>query len=164
MNPTATTPELRIGVRDLEAQDYLGKRLHADLGTVGQAVSQAFGELYERIEETGATPSGPPFTIPAEPAMGAIDIEVGAPCRVAPEPAPGQHRGRLEACAAAVAIHRGPYDEVGGVYSALFQWVGSHGYRPAGRPREVYLNGPDEVRSPADYVTEVVLPVSEIRR
>lgn len=163
MNTTATTPELKIEVRDLAAQEYLGKRLHADLTTVGQAVSAAFGELYQRIAEASATPAGPPFTIPAEPAMGAMDIEVGAPCRTAPEPAPGQHRGRLEACKAAVAIHRGPYDQVGKVYGALFEWAGSHGYRPAGRPREVYLNGPDEVRSPADYVTEIVLPVSEIR-
>ena len=39
-------------------------------------------------------------------------------------------------------------------------WIAQHGYRPAGAPREVNLNGPDEVKSPDDYITEPVVPLA----
>ena len=148
-------------MRDLPAQDYLGKRFPSAVGSVGSEVQAAFAGLYETISSNGATPTGPPFLMASQPTLrGKMDIEVGAPCAPVPAPGAGQHRGRLEAGKAAVAVFRGPYDQIGPIYTALYEWAGRNGHRPAGPPREVYLNSPDEVSGPADYLTEVILPIA----
>lgn len=162
-NPVDSAPMVagivKIEIRDVAGQDYLGKRFTSALESVGGDVQAAMRELYQRIESAGSAPSGPPFLITSQPDRGSMSLEAGAPCAPVPEPAGGQHRGRLEPGKAAVALYRGPYDKIGPVYGAIFEWSARQGRRPAGAPREVYLNGPDEVASAADYLTEVVLPV-----
>jgi effector-binding domain-containing protein len=152
--------ELSVEVKDRPAQDYLGKRFTSSSATVGQGVQQAFTELYACITEAKTTPTGPPFLIASEPAGDTMEIEVGAPCSPVPEPTAGLYRGRLEACRAAVTVHRGPYEEIGPTYPRLFGWVAEHGHRPVGQAREVYLNGPDEVATPAEYLTELIVPIA----
>lgn len=156
-----TLPQAELGVdlKDLPAQDYLGKHFTSGLESIGPLVQEAFAELYACISEARSSPTGPPFLIASEPVGGAMEIEVGAPCRPVPAPASGLHRGQLEAGRAAVAVHRGPYEEIGPVYARLLTWVTDHGYEPAGRPREVYLNGPGEAASPADYMTQLIVPI-----
>jgi effector-binding domain-containing protein len=148
-----------VVVKDLPAQDYLGQRFTSKLTTVGRDVQAAFAHLYGRIQEAGATPSGPPFLIASQPARGAMEVEVCAPCIPVPEPAPGMHAGRIESGRAAVLLHRGSYEAIGGAYEQVFEWIGRNGYSAAGAAREVYLNGPAEAPSPNDYLTEVVVPV-----
>ena len=58
-------------------------------------------------------------------------------------------------------MHVGPYPDVGGAYQALMGWIQAHGHETAGPPREIYLNGPDEVSDPAQLRTEVLWPISE---
>ncbi len=166
-NPAATAPApsihvaVQVEVRDLPAQEYLGKRFTSAVGSVGTDVQAAFAGLYARIGSTGAAPTGPPFLIASQPTLqGKMEIEVGAPCAPVPEPEAGQHKGRLEAGKAAVAMFRGPYDQISPVYSALYEWAATNQHRPAGPPRETYLNGPDEATTPADYLTEVILPIA----
>ena len=151
---------IKTEVRDLPAQEYLGKSFTSPLATVGHAVQEGLASLFERMQVVGAVPAGPPFLIASQPIAGSMGLEVGVPCVAVPEPAPGQHRGRLAAGKAAVAVFRGPYDQIGPVYSTLFEWVAKQGFRPAGSPRETYLNGPDEVAGPEEYLTEVVLPIA----
>ena len=152
--------ETEVEIKDLPGQEYLGTRFTAALGSIGPEVVAAFTTLYGRLQDSGSVATGPPFLIAAPPEQGRLQVEVGAPCSPVPEPAPGQHRGRLLPGKAAVTRHRGPYDQIGGVYTALFEWAARTGHRPAGNPREVYLNSPDEVASPADFLTEVILPIS----
>ncbi|MGZ5944766.1 MAG: GyrI-like domain-containing protein [Isosphaeraceae bacterium] len=152
--------ELDVELKDLPAQDYLGKTFTASGPAVGQGVQKAFVELYACIGAAGATPSGPPFLTASEPVGGSMEIEVGAPCSPVPEPAAGLHRGRLEAGRAAVTVHRGPYEQISGVYPRLFAWVAEHGHQPAGRPREIYLNGPAEVSKPEEYLTQLLVPIA----
>lgn len=147
-------------MKHLGAQEYLGKRFSSSLGSVGPEVASAISGLYLRIQDSGAVPAGPPFLVAGQPSGGRMEIEVGAPCAPVPEPAPGQHRGHLEASTAAVTRHRGPYDTIGPLYAALFEWAARNGYRPAGNPREVYLNSPSNAASPADYLTELILPIA----
>lgn len=152
--------ELDVELKDLPAQDYLGKRFTASGPAVGQGVQKAFAELYACIGAAGATPVGPPFLTASEPAGGTMEIEVGAPCSPVPEPAAGLHRGRLEAGRAAVTLYRGPYEKISDVYPRLFAWVAEHGHQPAGKPREIYLNGPAEVSKPEDYLTQLQVPIT----
>lgn len=152
--------ELSVELKDLPAQDYLGKRFTASAAAIGRGVQEAFAELYACIGAAKATPTGPPFLTAAEPVGDTMEIEVGAPCSPVPEPTADLYRGRLEACRAAVTLHRGPYEEIGPVYPRLFAWVTGHGHQPVGKAREVYLNGPDEVSTPVEYLTELMVPIA----
>jgi DNA gyrase inhibitor GyrI len=160
MDTASKQLELSIELRDLPAQDYLGKRFTASGAAIGPAVKEAFVELYACIAAAKAAPTGPPFLMAGEPAGDTMEMDVCAPCAPVPEPAPGLYHGRLEACRAAVTVHRGPYEEIGPVYPRLFAWVSEHGHRPMGKPREVYLNGPDEVATPDEYLTELIVPIA----
>lgn len=160
MTTAAKTAEVAsVEVKELPAQDYLAERFTAELTLIGHEVQAAFARLYGRIAEAGSTPSGPPFLIASQPANGVMEVEVGAPCTPVPEPASGMRAGRLEAGPAAVLVHRGPYEQIGQAYDRVFEWIGRNGHSPAGAPREVYLNGPAEVQSPSDYLTEIIVPV-----
>jgi effector-binding domain-containing protein len=60
-----------------------------------------------------------------------------------------------------MTLHVGPYDALGEAYSAVTRWIGERGLAIAGPFRERYLNAPDEVSSPAEYRTEIQVPVVE---
>lgn len=155
-----TTDALKVEIKELPAQEYLGRRFVAALDSVGHDVQEGFGLLYKRISEARSRPAGPPFLIASQPSGGVMEIEVGAPCDPVPAPPEGMHAGRLDGGPSAVLLYRGPYDKIGPVYGRLFAWIAEHGHRPAGPPREVYLNGPDQVRSADEYITELVVPIT----
>ena len=60
----------------------------------------------------------------------------------------------------AVAVHRGPYENLKHTYVALIgQWIPQHGYRLGSLPAfEIYRNSPDRTK-PENLITEVHVPV-----
>lgn len=58
----------------------------------------------------------------------------------------------------AFLLHRGPYEELGIAYHALFAWTQQRGHVQRAAMREIYLNDPAEVDA-QDLLTEVILPV-----
>jgi effector-binding domain-containing protein len=154
----AAPASLEVHIRGLLPQPYLGKRFRAPLGDVGPRVQQGYAELFAKLGAARVAPMGPPFVIASAPQQGAMDIELGVPC--AAPPAGGDlYAGTLPGGRAAVTTHRGPYDAIGPTYEALSAWIAANGHTPAGPPREVYLNGPGDVASPDEYLTELVWPI-----
>lgn len=60
---------------------------------------------------------------------------------------------------AACVLHKGPYSELRGAYAAVFRWIDGNGYEAAGNPRESYIDGIWNEGDPADWLTEVQVPV-----
>ncbi len=56
-------------------------------------------------------------------------------------------------------LHVGPYEALGGAYDAVTDWIRGRGFELAGPMRERYLNGPGDNVTPAEYRTEVEIPV-----
>lgn len=54
-------------------------------------------------------------------------------------------------------VYRGPYENIGEAYKALFDWLGERGLKAKTPSREIYLKGPGMVlpRSPKKFVTEI---------
>jgi DNA-binding transcriptional MerR regulator len=65
----------------------------------------------------------------------------------------------LEPVQAACVYHRGPYDGVGAAYAFALNWVEQNGYRVAGLARECYIDGIWNKPDPADWLTEIQIPV-----
>jgi DNA-binding transcriptional MerR regulator len=61
--------------------------------------------------------------------------------------------------AAACVMHKGPYSELRGAYAAAFKWIDDNGCLPCGNPRESYIDGIWNRKDPAEWLTEVQVPM-----
>lgn len=119
----------------------------------------AFPELFAHVGAHEIVATGHPFVIYHAFGPDGIDAEVGVPIA---GPAATTERIRAHTLPAATVVrtlHVGPYETLSGAYDALQQWITDHGYLAAGPHRERYLTGPDLEVPPAEYRTELDLPV-----
>lgn len=59
-------------------------------------------------------------------------------------------------------FYRGAYDEAAGdAYAYIMTYAEENGYKPAGLPRECYIDGIWNKESPDEWLTEVQLPIEE---
>lgn len=126
-----------------------------------------FARLYAWITEHELKATGAPmaiyFNIPEDPDGADADweLQVSLKEEVA-DAAPGDSGIGLKqnpAMMVVSAIHKGPYESVLPTYQALWAWVEDNGYELVGPPAERYLNGPDDVSSADEYMTEIIMPI-----
>ncbi|HQO08625.1 MAG TPA: MerR family transcriptional regulator [Clostridiales bacterium] len=60
---------------------------------------------------------------------------------------------------AACIYHRGPYENFGRTYSAVFKWIEDNKLEIIGQPRESYIDGCWNKEDPNDWLTEIQVPV-----
>ena len=60
---------------------------------------------------------------------------------------------------AACVLHKGPYSGLRQAYAAVFKWIDENGYIPADNPRESHIDGIWNKEDPADWLTELQVPV-----
>ena len=117
--------------------------------------SGAFAEL---MAFAGEAISGPPAARYHRVDRGVVDVEVVFPVR-ASVPVHGRVKlVQLEAGPAVQVRHIGSYEDLRPTYASIQEWLKSHHAGPAGPPREIYLTGPKDVRSPEEHITLVVQP------
>lgn len=119
----------------------------------------AFGELAGYLDEQAAQLTGPPFARYYSVSESAVDVEAVFPCD---RGLPGRGRIRLIELlpsAAAQVLHVGPYQDLRRAWAAIEAWLAEHHSQRTDAPREVYLNGPDDVSSPAEFQTLVIQPI-----
>jgi len=148
-----------ITEKELAPQLALTHRLRVTMPTIAERVGAGFGVLMEHAAKTGAHWAGPPFILYPQSCEDEFEIVICMPVvtgatageDVALEEIPG---GRV-----ATTTHIGPYRAVGQAHTALQKWMTDNGCRPAGMPREIYLNDPAEVPE-AELLTEVDWPIA----
>ena len=148
-----------IQFTQIPAQPALVVSKRASLANVGERMHEAFTQLMEHVQSTGATVTGPPFSIYSEMPSEDFTFLTGIP--VAPGVTAGENveLQELPGGEAAVLVHRGPYDTLAASYERLTAWVESSGRTPAAPPREVYLNDARTV-SPPELLTQLVMPLA----
>ena len=60
---------------------------------------------------------------------------------------------------AACVLHKGPYSTIGMAYGAVMKWIEENGYEVVGLPRESYIDGVWNKETPAEWLTEIQIPV-----
>jgi DNA-binding transcriptional MerR regulator len=63
---------------------------------------------------------------------------------------------------AACVMHKGPYSELRAAYAAVFKWIDENGYAATDNPRESHIDGIWNREDPAEWVTEVQVPVGRL--
>lgn len=62
---------------------------------------------------------------------------------------------------AACLLHKGPYSTIGNTYAKAMRWIQDNGYEMSDNPRESYLDGIWNKEDPAEWLTEIQVPVRE---
>jgi len=124
-------------------------------------VGELFGELFGCIGQLQVRPIGPTILIMYDPEFREqdVDVEVAIPvAQAVPAGTPLRDRILPEVQAACV-VYQGAYDGIGAAYNAVMAWLEPNGYKIAGPCRENYLHSPGDTTDPAQYVTEIQVPV-----
>ena len=143
-----------------EAQPMLAIRETSTMEELPERLGPLFGEVAGFLQRNGEQPAGMPFTIYHEVGGDTtLDFESGMPVA---SPVAGEGRiraGELPAARVAAVTHLGPYDTLGGTWSALMDWMESQGLQPAGAPWEVYVTDPGAEPDQSKWRTDIFFPV-----
>ncbi|SER69780.1 GyrI-like domain-containing protein [Lentzea albida] len=149
-----------VTLTELASTTTCHQRVHTTAAGIAGAVGRGLQELYEFAADCSATPTGPPQLALAGPLTdGDVTLDLYLPISATPAA-----RGPIDVVVlpegpAAQTFHHGRYEDIPAAYEAVFAWIREHGRHQAGPPRELYLTGPDTATNPADYLTEVVVPL-----
>lgn len=151
-----------IHVKQVPPQVIASERRHTALAELGNVMQSTLAKIATSVHPPGAM-QGAPFAIyynePFKP--DDIDVEIGLPIagHATLEPSARVQLRQLPGGPVAFTFHVGPYETIGAAYTALYEWVRVHGHKPLGPPRETYLVGPGQDTKPAEYRTEIDVPI-----
>ena len=151
-----------ISRQTLDEAPVLYSRRRVDREQFAEVLADVLPAVFGYAMEAGLAMTGPPFVRYVSQSAAFFDIEAGVPlaeAAVVPDDRSDIIAGSLPAGDAAVTIHVGPYDQLGDAHIALDRWAEEHALKAAGGPWEIYLTDPTEVPDPANWQTQVVLPL-----
>ncbi len=125
---------------------------------IAQKMGQIFGELMAFFGKNKVMMTGPPFALYHSFDDEKTDMEVGFPVA-----GPQKGEGRIKPCTlpggkVATATHIGPYEKLSEAYAEMQKWMAAKGLRPKQVMWERYMNGPDTVKDPSGYITQLFWP------
>lgn len=89
-----------------------------------------------------------------------IDVEICQEVDRVGTPGGGYVFKELPATRVVSTVHSGRFDAVGPAYAALYEWIDANQQTPSGPIRESYIDGPWNKDDPADYLTEIQVPLA----
>src|SRR5262245_27719360 len=134
---------------------------------VGALIHQHLPTVMGTVQQSGARPAGAPYVRYHQWGGEQADLEIGFPVASAvgglssagANPSGQVGTSELPGGPAALAVHHGPYDQLGATYSALHDWIHAQGREDGPGPWESYVDDPGTVADPADVRTEVYWPL-----
>lgn len=152
-------PILSIERRDLSAQPFLFVRRKAGRHEIAAAIAEGLGKAFPYVMQAALPIAGRPTVRYLTSGPGLFDMQIGVPV-AGPSAGEGEvEAGELPGGAAAVAVHAGPYDQLGETYAAMERWMEANGCQPGGAPWEAYVTDPGEHPDPSDWRTEIYWPM-----
>lgn len=125
-----------------------------------QEVAETLGRLYGEIMEAEpeAILAGPPRLYYLAWSKEETTIEAAIP--VEPDLASRSPLGKTyPGCVALQWVHQGPYEGLDEAWMKLWNEFGKRGSKQSGPCWDCYVTDPAEVKNPADWVTELQIPM-----
>lgn len=145
-----------VEVKDLPPQFALTVRKRASMGTISEALGQAFAAIME-CAAGRAQHAGPFFALYPAEVTAEFEVIVCVPVAAEASGAGDVTAEKIAGGTVASTTHMGPYSGLGSAYGALQAWMVANDKKPSGPCREVYLNEPGSVPD-AELITEVDWP------
>ena len=148
-----------VSKKTLEEVPFLFARREIAPEGIAEALGEMFGAVYGHATAAGIAFAGPPTARYPKYGPGLITIEAGMPIAGTAEATEGIMVGALHGGPVAATVHKGPYDTLSEAHQALEKWANENGEEAMGAAWEVYVTDPGEVPNPADWLTEINLPL-----
>ncbi|HEY5159848.1 MAG TPA: MerR family transcriptional regulator [Gaiellaceae bacterium] len=150
-----------VELRDLPAQRAACVEMHTALDRIGPDCQKAFGRLMGALGAAAVSPTGPSLIGYPEEEFDpeAFLAFIGFPVASDLPAESGLKMVDFAGGKAAVGTVVGPYDGLSQGWRDVHGWVGEQGLKISAMPYEVYRVDPMQAASPAEYVTDIVLPV-----
>jgi effector-binding domain-containing protein len=161
--PMAGAQDLAITVKDVQPFPYCAiahKGPYTDMTTV-------IGQLVGAMQAQGLFPQvrGPMigiyFNSPADTKPEDLAWEAGFIVTAQATAQPPLTKKVWEHRTVAVAMHRGPYADVGRTIAKMMSWLAANGYQPDGPVLERYQDQNPMGVKPEDLRTEIWIPVAK---
>jgi effector-binding domain-containing protein len=151
--------KLDIKIIETKPEHALAIREVVPNAQIGQRMGPIFGELMAYFGKSKVMMTGPPFAMYHSFDGEKTDMEVGFPVA-----GPQKGEGRVKPCTlpggrVVTATHVGPYEKIVETYTEMQKWIEAKGLKPKKAMWERYLNGPDTVKDPSEYITELFWPI-----
>ena len=153
-------PMLSIARRELPPQPVIFARVRVARHEIPAGIAEALGKTFPYAMQAGLPIAGQPYARYLTTGPGLLSMEVGMPLAAAAEGHGDVEAGTLPGGTAVVAVHGGPYDQLGETYAAMERWMEEKGVRPGGPPWESYVTDPADCPNAADWRTEIYWPLA----
>jgi len=152
--------EYKVETKELGDQGVVCTRLKTALSKIDKDIGRSFEAIYGYADKAGLRPVGPPFILYYDTEMKEddVDMEVCAPV-IGEASGEGDVTHRVQPGGKFLStVHTGPYKKIGAAYEAVMSHARDNSIELTVPSREVYLTDPNQVKSPAENVTEVLIP------
>ena len=150
--------DFQCELKEQVAQPTLSIRVRTPIDGLPQLLGESYSKIAGYLAELGAQPAGAPFAAYYNLDMQELDVEIGLPVE---EPLSGKddtQASQVPGGKLALALHTGPYGDIGPAYDALIQFAKEQGCEPTGVSFEFYLNDPQETAQ-ENLQTQIVFPL-----
>ena len=120
--------EYQIALHDVESQPIVSIRGRHAQAEIPEFLGRSFGLLFGHLKLLGVDPAGPPFVIYHAFGPAGMDTEVCVPVASPVSATGGVESRMLPAVTVARTLHIGPYEELGGAYDAVTDWIRGRGF------------------------------------
>lgn len=127
---------------------------------IATALANMFGPVFQYATTQGIPFAGPPTARYVSFGPGLVTIEAGMPVAGLAEGSGDIMAGSLVGGTVVSTIHKGPYDTLNLGHEAIQQWMIEYNEEASGAPWESYVTDPGEVPDPAEWLTEIIQPLT----
>lgn len=150
---------LKVELKETEPLIVMSRRITTNINNI----SSIIGSVFEEIFNMNLQPTGPVITIyhdKKEFDAQNVDFEICIPINSKVNTERSDKIKELSGGLVAFTTYVGSYSKLGEAYSNITKWIDDNGYKIVAAPFDVYLNGPQNVKTPEEFITEVCFPVS----
>jgi effector-binding domain-containing protein len=126
---------------------------------IRSTMPEAINEIIATLSSQGLPPAGPLFEHHLTTSAERFDFEVGFPVNGRVTPAGRVKPGEQPGGRIARTVYQGDYEGLFGAWSEFGAWMKREGHVGRGDLWEIFLAGPESSESPADWRTELCLPL-----
>ncbi|RDK84745.1 SRPBCC family protein [Marinirhabdus gelatinilytica] len=144
---------------------YMYNTISAKMGDIGAKMGAMMGQVMGYMQSNNIAMTGKPFALynQIDEANGTVIFSAGIPVRdrvITPEGSTVVS-GYMEPVSALKTTLKGGYDNIPAAYAKAQEYMQQNGLtpHPTAKMFEVYVTDPNEVPNPANYVTEIYMPV-----
>ena len=149
--------ELVVEEKIYESVLVVGERATIEISNI----SSLIGSVYEKIFKYGFKQHGPVMTFYHDKEFNSenADVEVCIPIENDEKAKDSEYVKLLKEVRCGICEYVGPYSRLGEVYATLLKWIEENNYEVASAPFDCYMNNPQEVKSPKEFITKVCFPI-----